>query len=373
MMNIKDVFCGEFNTFILLENGKLLATGRNIHGELGLGFNEFGKRELKDKFKFIYSNIDNVEKVICGYNSTFVITRDGKLLCTGEDAYGKLGLGYSRDLRFSYSHSLFKDTGLRDVKQVECSNYLTCILNKNGELMVAGSDVLFKTYTEAVDYLPEFEYIDVSDIRQIACGYDYIAIITNKDKLLMVGSNGYGQLGLHDNNRRTEFITTDVAHPEKVFCGKFTTFVITKDKRLLATGCNVYGELGLGDFKERCGFVDTGLRNIKEVIQGANSTFLISEDGKLLVSGRNEHGQLFLDHNENINKFIYVDNINSEDIKTISCGERHSVILFKNGVIETRGCNKYGQLGFENKIIPPKKKKKNTCIEVIKKIFRKIF
>jgi len=382
---IEKVVCGKFSTFIILEDGKLLATGKNIDGQLGIGYDESGLPYYGNVYEFKYTGINNADKVITGGNNTFVITKDNKLLATGCNRSGELGLG-DDDNRLVFTEITKRDTDgwekivemkAKDINQIVAGDEFTFIVGFKESLYFAGRKSLFSDKLFVYDYISIFKHLfldrgkkicdaEIRDVKQIACGMGHVCIIgtgiEENKKLLTIGSNKYGQLGLHDKSNRNGFTTTDIVNPKEVICGKYHTFVITDDGKLLATGNNEYGQLGLGDFKNRYGFIDTGIRNPRQVICGYFHTFIITEDGELLGTGKNDNGELCLNHRDKVCEFTPVG---LNNIKSISCSFDHTVILTNDNKLIRKGSNEYGQLGYKDNEI------NKDNISIIKRIINK--
>jgi alpha-tubulin suppressor-like RCC1 family protein len=69
-MNIKNMYCGDCHTFVILENGKIFGFGKNTSGQLGL--NERYNRNEPTEIK----SLENLEIVdfFCGNVHTIAIS-----------------------------------------------------------------------------------------------------------------------------------------------------------------------------------------------------------------------------------------------------------------------------------------------------------
>ena len=86
--DIKSVYCGTYNTFILKNDGTLWGTGYNSSGGLGLGDTKY-----RTIFTQITTNTDNIKQIYCGWGHTLILENDGTLWSTGYNNNGQLGLG----------------------------------------------------------------------------------------------------------------------------------------------------------------------------------------------------------------------------------------------------------------------------------------
>jgi alpha-tubulin suppressor-like RCC1 family protein len=94
------------------------------------------------------------------------------------------------------------------------------------------------------------------------------------------------------------------------------------------------------------------IKSIQSIGSGGIHTFLLIDDGTIMTTGNNEKGQLGLgesfESTESISNFTYVPEIT--DVKAVSAGFKHSIILKNNGTIWATGQNDKGQLGLGNTI-----------------------
>ena len=88
--DIKSVCCGFYHTFILENDGTLWSCGRNDYGQLGLG-----DTSSRNTFTEITTNTDDIKEIYCYNYQAFILKNDGTLWSTGYNNDGRLGLGDS--------------------------------------------------------------------------------------------------------------------------------------------------------------------------------------------------------------------------------------------------------------------------------------
>ena len=84
-------------------------------------------------------------------------------------------------------------------------------------------------------------------VKKICTGYSHSLLLRKNGELFVCGSNNYGELGIgKDKKEETKFIllTTEV---ENIFCGANHSFIYKKNKELLSFGNNYNGQLGIGN------------------------------------------------------------------------------------------------------------------------------
>ena len=77
-----------YHSLILENDGALWGCGYNGVGQLGLG-----DGTNRTTFTQIATNVDDIKEIYCGGYNTFMLKNDGTLWCTGHNHYGELGLG----------------------------------------------------------------------------------------------------------------------------------------------------------------------------------------------------------------------------------------------------------------------------------------
>ena len=186
------------------------------------------------------------------------------------------------------------------------------------------------------------------DVKSAYCGSGHTLILKNDGTLWGCGRNNYGQLGLGDTTNRKTFtqITTNADNIKSVYCGGNHTFILKNNGTLWGCGYNGVTQLGLGDVVNRTTFtqVTTNTDNIKTVYCGNNLTFILKNDGTLWGCGENRNSQLGLE-NVNTTSIFTVIGINPGNIKSVYCGSDYTLILQNNGTLWGCGYNDKGQLG----------------------------
>ena len=188
------------------------------------------------------------------------------------------------------------------------------------------------------------------DIKSVYCGYRHAFILKNDDTLWACGDNQYGQLGLGDTSRRYTFtqVITNVNDVKTIYCGYNYTFILKNDGTLWGCGQNSKGQLGLGDAgagdKSTFTKITTNAYNVKLVHCGSQYAIILKNDGTLWGCGYNNDGELGLGDTTNRNTFTQITT-NANDIKSICCGNGHTVILKNDGTLWGSGWNSDGQLG----------------------------
>ena len=330
-----------YHSLILENDGTLWGCGENSYGQLGLGDYNY-----RTTFTQITTNTDDIKKIYCGTEHTFILKNDGTLWSTGCNDCGQLGLGDTTN-RTTFTQVT---TNGNDVKEVYCGYYHTFMLKNDGTLWSCGHNEYGQLGLGDGGNRSTFTQVttNTNDIKEIYCGGFHTFMLKNDGTLWSTGVNSNGQLGLGDTNYRYTFtqVTTNTNDIKEIYCGGGHTFILKNDGTLWGTGYNKYGQLGLGDTNYRYTFtqVTTNADDIKEIYCGEVYTFILKNDGTLWGTGYNLNGQLGLGDGGNRSTFTQVTT-NADDIKEIYCGGFHTIMLKNDGTLWGTGLNSFGSLG----------------------------
>ena len=326
-----------YHTLMLKNDGTLWGSGRNDDGQLGLG-----DTTNRNAFTQVTTNANDIKSIYCGDYHSFILKNDGTLWGSGYNGYGQLGLG-NTSKKYTFTQVT---TNADDIKSVYCGAYHTFILKNDGTLWGCGRNDYGQLGLGDTSSRYTFTEIttNIDDIKSVYCGDYHTIMLKNDGTLWGCGSNNYGQLGLGDGNNRTTFteITTNTDDIKSVCCGGYYTFMLKNDDTLWSTGYNGFGELGLGSSGNKYTFtqVTTNADDIKSVHCGNHHTFILKNDGTLWGCGSGEG----LGSGGSKSTFTETTT-NVDDIKEIYCNRYYTVILKNDGTLWSCGDNSYGQLG----------------------------
>ncbi|XP_036430882.1 probable E3 ubiquitin-protein ligase HERC4 isoform X2 [Colossoma macropomum] len=135
----------------------------------------------------------------------------------------------------------------------------------------------------------------------------------------------------------------------QVACGDDHSVVLTRDGQLFTWGQNSSGQLGLGKDKPSSlspqPLKSLGGIPLAQISAGGGHSFALSLSGSVFGWGRNSAGQLGLGDREDRYVPVCVKSLNQKKTVFISCGEDHTAVLTKGGLLFTFGLGCYGQLG----------------------------
>ncbi|GAA6094637.1 probable E3 ubiquitin-protein ligase HERC3 isoform X2 [Tachysurus ichikawai] len=186
-------------------------------------------------------------------------------------------------------------------------------------------------------------------------------IVLKKDRIKLLSSGKKHVLTVTETGTVNEWKCSDQSniprplgslssrHIVQVACGNYHSIALTQDGQLFTWGQNLSGQLGLGNksqsfhppqlLESLCGIPLT------QISAGGDHSFALSLSGAVFGWGRNCAGQLGLGDRDDRHVPVCVKSLNLKKTVFISCGEYHTAVLTKGGLILTFGSGRYGQLG----------------------------
>ena len=241
-------------------------------------------------------------------------------------------------------------------------NYNILFITENNHDVYAAGDntqgCLGLEHNKPVFDKPELvQDLQSKNIVQIATGYLFVIAISRFGDIYSWGMNTSGQLAQSVKcpqvNKPTKIPVSlpKSTHMVKVACGYAFAAVLTVYKDVFTFGDNTCGQLGLGSGHQNVAHINQicDIDKVCEISCGANHLAMLSIDHtKIYFCGDNRFGQLGVSTNVlKVDKPILLElplKLN-EIIKSISCGENHTLVLMSSGMIYSFGDNRYGQLG----------------------------
>ena len=267
--------------------------GNAVEQKMSISVNGANNEILKNKI--------TSAKIVGGYNHFIVLNADGKVYGWGYNGYGQLGLGNT-------------------------SNYTTPV------------------------------YLNMDNVIDITARGNYTAILKKDGTVWMAGYNGNGELGINDTSSQSSFVqvknedgTGFLTNIKDIESGVNTMYAITNDGEVYAWGYNGYGQMGFGDTSSRLLPVKLNITNIKQISAGEHDTIALDNNGEIWVAGRNTEGQLGIGNTSNSAVWAKMKSSDGSkdisEIKEVSAGRYHTMLLNNNGEVYSTGYNNYYQLG----------------------------
>ena len=243
---------------------------------------------------------------------------------------------------------------------INCMNFdqILCLDKKGNVFNVNGSDFMkdkMNIYFQNNIPISPSEYIipryikEVPIIKNISCGKIFSLLLSTTGNVYSFGSNEYGQLGLNDYiNRKSPTMIKLLNNIEIIECGE--NFSICKSQKegeecyCYAWGDNSYGQLDIGfigneppiTYPMKC---NNTLQNIKSIKCGNDHSLFLTKDGNIFICGYSRLN----DYRDPIRNAIRINNL--PPIIKISCGYTHSMCIDNEHNLWVFGDNSIGQLG----------------------------
>ncbi|XP_071448248.1 secretion-regulating guanine nucleotide exchange factor [Hetaerina americana] len=198
------------------------------------------------------------------------------------------------------------------------------------------------------------------DVISIVGGGGHTLIMDSKGELFSCGRNSKGQLGRKEcegkNDADPKLGLVSLEEEDRaiqIACGWDSSYCITWGYKLLVWGRNTDGQLGIPK-NEHPTIVKPmkvpRLGDLKQVAAGQRHALVLTKDGHVLACGNGSKGQLgILDHTraplKELEHFREVPELS--DIVQIACGLHFSAALDNKGRIWVWGDNHHGQLGID--------------------------
>lgn len=340
VLGVKDIACGDSQTFITLHDNTILFSGQTTYYQSG---GASGTAFVNATTTASTSVGQNVKKVSCGYRNSFVIKNDGTLWSCGANEKGQLGQGTTA------TKSELAQVAT-NVKKVVSGNAHTIILKNDGSVWTAGSNTYGQLGIGTVDENAHSTFTKVIDsgVIDITCGRYFSTVLKEDGSIWSAGYN-QGTLGVGDTTDRSTFtkasITFNVNEIKKISANLGDNlYVLKTDGTLYGCGYNAYGQFGIATSPvTTLTKLDALGNDIVDMANGNGHILLVKEDGYLYTIGRNSHGQLGL--GDTTNRSV-LTKTSFNNINIVSCGYTFSFIYKNDGYVYGCGNCGQGQLGF---------------------------
>lgn len=190
---VKKVIMGIGNLFIILENGELLAKGINSFGQLGHGGNNYVQSFQKVKLPINTSVTD----VFAGKDHTGILTSNGNVFMCGDNRVNQLGLPHS-ETNTNSQHELYPIplTTQSPIKKIYGNKNYTILLNESNQLYAIGNNDFGKlglghSKNAIVPEKIEIENEPDYSVQEITCKLNCIILILTNNRIYYSGESPF--------------------------------------------------------------------------------------------------------------------------------------------------------------------------------------
>lgn len=233
------------------------------------------------------------------------------------------------------------------------------------EIVFLGTNGLFITNTNTGN-----NSVDYNTIKTLS-SFGYTTIFLKNDGTVWGwGANVFGGLGTNNTNRSMTPVQvlgpggsgylTDV---KSIATGYYHTLALKKDGTVWSWGYNNHGQLGNNATTDKLtpvqvlGSGGSGyLTDVKSITAGSYYSLALKSDGTVWGWGEDDWSQLA--DNSTTDKLTPVQALDSSgsgyltNVKSITAGHKHSLVLKNDGTVWGWGYNGYGQIGNGNNVVP---------------------
>ncbi len=215
--------------------------------------------------------------------------------------------------------------------------------------------------------------------------------LTSDGKVYSSGYNYNGQMGIGKSLGNGSYASSSDSYETYIFplldndgfkndgitdpviaiaAGGYHSIILTRSGVAYSFGSNGYGQIGTNSTEETkpvripdtTDFING---NVKAISAGHHHSIILNNDGIVYSSGRNNYGQLGLGNTSDTQRgflkisdgTIFENGSITDPVVAISAGYDSNMLLTSNGLVYSFGRNNYGQLGddtVENKSLPVK-------------------
>lgn len=265
------------HTCALTDSGAIKCWGRSVDGTLGLGMGgqTLGDDEPISGIEAVDIGGVAVDLQVSGY-VTCALRDDGKILCWGVNANGRLGLGHSDSLgNVSVDGTQLVTLGDRKAVSMSIGGTLSCALTEDDEVFCWGSNEFAALGYQNEVYVGDDETVESVGAAPLAGNVEYmkawqtdrLCAVHDGGKLKCWGRNHFGRLGLGPDSGGE-------------LCPS-------------AAPCNHMPSCCIGDDEEWASVIDVSVGfDVAGVEAGFNQICAYSTDGSLRCWGANDDGIL---------------------------------------------------------------------------------
>lgn len=272
----------------------------------------------------------------------------------GQNSYGELGLN---DVNTRKNFCRISGLDNKNIVSIGAGNEHSLFVTRDGKLFTSGyndNGQCGMGTTQQVRQPTHVSFLDGEDIHQVHVynGCEHTLVLTKEGKIYSFGYNYRGQLGLGNTNSESTPRPIRALLSRKVVlaaCSYHHSLMLCADGSLYSCGRNDSGQLGHGDTvdKKTPQLVLNCPAGLKTISCGQFHTVAGTSAGKVFVCGKNDHGQLGLESSSSVRVFtpVVLAHPEMEPVVQVCCGYYHTLLLSASGIVAGFGRNDYGQLG----------------------------
>jgi len=339
-IELAQITAGNLHTCGLKLNGKAYCWGRNMQGQLGIGF--AGPHSHPKPIQVVGGPL--FKELSLGDTHSCGLTVEGDAYCWGYNQYGQVGNGATT---FDQVNAISLVSGNHKFGKIASGYRHTCGLKTTGEAFCWGrnDNGQLGNNSSIQQNSPQLVMTQDSFIN-ITLGNAHTCGLTAKGKAFCWGFNGSGQLG--NNSTTNKAIPTNVETSEtflSIRAGDSHTCAINEEYSIYCWGANSSGQLGIGstEAKQTPSKINSNEQFLRLELGGYHSCALTAA-GQVYCWGANSYSQLGVP-NLNLTFITTPTSILQNSFISISLGSNHTCGLKIGGAAYCWGQDSEGQGG----------------------------
>ena len=350
---IKKVYVNNNSYCWLMDNGEVWVMGENSYGQLGVGDKEY--RHIPERLEVDKSRdkIPAIKDIVVGSNNIFYIGENGAVYASGYNSYGQFGLGNQND--YNTAIKISELDGVK-IKEIVNDMYSTWYISDNGEVYVSGDNSYGRLglgNTSAYKDITKISALDGVKIKEVIISSYSAWYLSEEGEVYVSGRSEYGQLGMGGTSNQltaTKITALDGITIKKIIIQGYNAYYISESGEVYVSGRNSYGELGVGGTSNQLTATKiTALDGIKieNIIGDSIHAFYISESGEVYVGGYNRFGELGIGNTSNQSIPVKISALEGKVIVDIITDSQVESVwyLSEEGEVYVSGRNDSSQLG----------------------------
>ncbi len=212
------ICAGSEYSFALTDSGEIYSWGDNAYGQLGLGTAGYNQDANSPQHVNKPSGVTFFTDIAACFNHSFALTDAGKIYSWGRNMNGELGLGYY-DTPKTTPQLVSMPSGVEKFTSIAAGYNHTLALTDTGDIYSWGiNDVgqLGLGNKETPKITPQKVEANGIKFTDISAGYNHSLALTKDQKMYSWGRNFWGELGLGTSGEGTEQI-----NPQKIITELF--------------------------------------------------------------------------------------------------------------------------------------------------------
>ncbi|WP_347251319.1 F-box protein [Legionella sp.] len=300
-LKIKQLACGQNHTLVLLAKGRVLATGSNKHGQLGVpGGDCFSFTEL--------TGIDRIEAIGAGFSHSLLLSKEKKKVwIMGDNSKGQLTLTTEATTEIKSDNPeeaqtetentskpvmLQEVADLKKIKAITTVDFTTAVLTDAGEVKTAGKDSLKpRLINNQLRLLPDWITLPEDlDIIDVSFGMSHALLLTAEGVVYGKGSNELGLLGLANIESCPDWTKLCDYKVSKIKATSLGSLLLTADHKLMVSGINSSKQFG--NLEELIPGFEEIAASVTDFDANDSHTIYLDASHRLYGMGSNDLGQL---------------------------------------------------------------------------------